>query len=72
MFSLADKLEHFAHPLESHLKVANMGMKTFRYEADGATPDDSNQAKSNSTTPKTSTGKRWPTGLSALPRRNAG
>ncbi len=36
MFSLADKLDHFAHALESHLKVANMGMKTFRYEADGA------------------------------------
>jgi hypothetical protein len=38
MFSLADKMEHFAHPLESHLKVANMGMKTLRYEADGANP----------------------------------
>jgi hypothetical protein len=37
MFSLADKMDHFAHPLESHLKVANMGMKTFRYEVDGAT-----------------------------------
>ena len=36
MFSLADKMDHFSHPLESHLKVANMGMKTFRYEADGA------------------------------------
>lgn len=32
IFSLADKLEHFSHPLESRLKVANMGMKTFRYE----------------------------------------
>jgi hypothetical protein len=38
MFSLADKLDHFAHPLESHLKVANMGIKTFRYEAEGANP----------------------------------
>jgi hypothetical protein len=36
MFSLAEKMDHFAHPLESRLKVANMGMKTFRYEADGA------------------------------------
>ncbi len=36
MFSLADKMDHFTHPLESRLKVANMGMKTFRYEADGA------------------------------------
>ncbi len=35
MFGLADKLDHFSHPLESGLKVANMGMKTFRYEADG-------------------------------------
>ena len=32
MFSLADKLEHFAHPLESGLKVAFLGKKTFRYE----------------------------------------
>jgi hypothetical protein len=38
MFSLADKMDHFGRPLESHLKVANMGMKTFRYEADGASP----------------------------------
>jgi hypothetical protein len=35
IFSLADKLGHFSRPLESGLKVANMGMKTFRYEADG-------------------------------------
>ena len=35
MFTLADKLDHFSRPLESGLKVANMGMKTFRYEADG-------------------------------------
>jgi hypothetical protein len=35
MFGLADKLDHFSRPLESGLKVANMGMKTFRYEADG-------------------------------------
>ena len=35
IFELADKLDHFARPLESKLKVANMGMKTFRYEADG-------------------------------------
>lgn len=32
LFSLADKLEHFAHPLESGLKVAFMGKKMFRYE----------------------------------------
>jgi hypothetical protein len=32
MFQLAGKLEHFQHPLESGLKVANMGKKTFRFE----------------------------------------
>ena len=35
LFSLAEKLDHFQHPLESGLKVANMGAKTFRFE-DGA------------------------------------
>ena len=35
VFGLAGKLNHFSHPLESGLKVANMGMKSFRYEADG-------------------------------------
>lgn len=32
IFGLAGKLDHFTHPLESGLKVANMGMKTFRWE----------------------------------------
>lgn len=32
IFALADKLDHFKRPLESNLKVANMGQKTFRYE----------------------------------------
>jgi hypothetical protein len=37
ILGLAQKLDHFSRPLESHLKVANMGMKTFHYEdADGA------------------------------------
>jgi hypothetical protein len=31
LFSLADKLNHFQSPLESGLKVANTGKKTFRY-----------------------------------------
>jgi hypothetical protein len=31
VFSLADKLDHFKHPLESPLKVAFMGTKTFRF-----------------------------------------
>ena len=32
LFGLADKLERFQHPLESGLKVAHMGTKTFRFE----------------------------------------
>jgi hypothetical protein len=32
MFELAARLDHFSHPLESGLKVANMGAKTFRWE----------------------------------------
>jgi hypothetical protein len=32
IFDLAGKLDHFSHPLESGLKVANMGVKTFRWE----------------------------------------
>ena len=36
MFALAEKLEHFAHPLESNLKVAFMGKKTFRWDDGGA------------------------------------
>jgi len=35
IFDLAGKLDHFSRKLESGLKVANMGMKTLRYEADG-------------------------------------
>ena len=35
IFALADKLDHFKRPLESPLKVAKMGMKTFRFEKDG-------------------------------------
>lgn len=33
-FALAEKLEHFSRPLESPLKVAKMGLKTFRLEDD--------------------------------------
>lgn len=32
MFDLAGKLDHFQRPVESGLKVANMGLKTFGYE----------------------------------------
>jgi hypothetical protein len=32
IFGLAEKLDNFKHPLESGLKVANMGIKTFRYQ----------------------------------------
>jgi hypothetical protein len=35
VFDLADKVDHFKRPLESSLKVAFMGKKTFRWE-DGA------------------------------------
>ncbi len=35
MFELADKLDRFTRPLESPLKVARMGMKTFRFEDGG-------------------------------------
>jgi hypothetical protein len=35
MFGLADKLDRFKRPLESPLKVAKMGMKTFRFEEGG-------------------------------------
>ena len=37
IFDLAAKLDHFSHPLESGLKVANMGVKTFRWEDGGQT-----------------------------------
>jgi len=43
MFDLAGRLDHFKHPLESGLKVANMGVKTFRWE-DG---DSSSEQKFN-------------------------
>jgi hypothetical protein len=32
IFALAAKLDHFKRPVESGLKVANLGMKTFRFE----------------------------------------
>lgn len=32
IFALVDKLDRFKRPLESNLKVANMGLKTFRFE----------------------------------------
>jgi len=32
IFDLAQKLDHFKHPIESGLKVANMGVKTLRWE----------------------------------------
>lgn len=32
IFALADKLDHFKRPIESGLKVANLGVKTFRFE----------------------------------------
>lgn len=35
IFELAEKLGRFTRPLESNLKVANTGIKTFRYENGG-------------------------------------
>jgi hypothetical protein len=35
MFALTEKLDRFQHPLESGLKIANLGQKTFRFD-DGA------------------------------------
>jgi hypothetical protein len=35
VFGLAEKLDYFKHPLDSPLKVAFMGTKTFRYENGG-------------------------------------
>ncbi len=32
MFDLAEKLDRFQHPIESGLKIANLGVKTFRFE----------------------------------------
>jgi hypothetical protein len=34
IFGLAEKLDYFKRPLESGLKVANMGMKTFRWDGE--------------------------------------
>lgn len=38
LFSLAEKLDYFKAPLESGLKVANTGKKTFRYESEDGKP----------------------------------
>lgn len=37
LYALSEKLDHFNRKLESGLKVANMGQKTFRYDEDGKT-----------------------------------
>ncbi len=42
-FTLAQKLGNFGRPLESGLKIANMGMKTFRYEG----PEGAHEVKFN-------------------------
>lgn len=38
LFSMAEKLGYFTSPLESGLKVANTGKKTFRYEDENGAP----------------------------------
>lgn len=45
-FDLAERLDHFKHPLESGLKIANMGMKTLRWEQGS----DSSESKFNYST----------------------
>lgn len=37
MFQIAERLDHFNKPLESGMKVANMGEKTLRWEGGGET-----------------------------------
>ncbi len=37
LFGMAEKLDYFKSPLESGLKVANTGKKTFRFEAENGT-----------------------------------
>jgi hypothetical protein len=39
IFDLAEKLGHFSHGLESGLKVANMGIKTFRWVDGDQSPE---------------------------------
>jgi hypothetical protein len=39
IFDLAEKLDHFRRPVESGLKVANMGAKTFRWEDGGSSTE---------------------------------
>lgn len=43
IFALADQLGRFTRPLESNLKVANTGVKTFRYQSGG----ENNEVKFN-------------------------
>jgi hypothetical protein len=38
LFSMAERLDYFKSPLESGLKVANTGKKTFRYESGDGPP----------------------------------
>jgi hypothetical protein len=45
-FELADRLDHFKRPLESGLKLANMGQKTLRWEQGG----ENSEAKYNYST----------------------
>ena len=64
MFELAERLDHFKKPLESGLKVANMGEKTLRWEGGGDKP-----ARRSSTTRRTKTPSCWPTGSSDRGKR---
>jgi hypothetical protein len=66
VFDLVEKLDYFKHPLESPLKVAFMGTKTFRYE-NGAEKSEV-QFNYSEDLP---TRARCRTGLSAWPNRPA-
>ena len=63
VFALADKLDHFKRPLESPLKVAFMGNKTFRYEKG------SEKAEVKFNSRKTRTGAHCSTGSNVWPNR---
>lgn len=39
-FSMAEKLDYFKSPIESGLKVANTGKKTFRFQPEGGAPNE--------------------------------
>jgi hypothetical protein len=49
LFAMAEKLDYFKSPLESGLKVANTGKKTFRYEGESGATETSFNYSTNPT-----------------------